>query len=76
MKKCDYSKLWMRIARQGIRDRDLARLAKISTATVSRMRKGRPISSSTIYQISAALDCPVDWIGGYEDPADRIQSTK
>ena len=56
----DYTRLWVILAEKGLKDRDLARLSGISVATVSRMRKGKPVSAVTLYQISRAVSCPMD----------------
>ena len=62
MVRFDYSKLWIRMAQRNMCDRDLARFAHISSATVSRMRAGKAIAASTIYKINHAMDCSSDWI--------------
>ncbi len=56
----DYTRLWIILAEKSMKDRDLARLSGVSVATISRMRKGKPISAVTLYQISCAVDCQMD----------------
>lgn len=75
MKYYDYSQLWMEMANRGMRDKDLAKIAKISIATVSRMRKGKPIAASTMYRICASVGCPVEWLIKSQDEITNTQQS-
>ena len=58
----DYSRLWTILDEKQMKDRDLARMAGVSVATISRMRKGNMISAATLYQISRVVGCTMDEI--------------
>ena len=56
----DYRKLWVKLAEQDLQDKDLARKAGISVATVSRMRKRSNISVPALYRISKVMGCHME----------------
>lgn len=56
----DYKKLWIKLVEQEMQDKDLARMAGISIATVSRMRKKNNISVPALYRISKVMGCPME----------------
>ena len=61
----DYAKLWSRMDKCGMSDRDLARLAGVSFMTISRMRKNKPVTSTTLFRIAHVMNCAVDEILEY-----------
>lgn len=48
-------RLHIEMARRGLRGSDLARIAKVSPATVSHALNGRPIATSTLHKLAIAL---------------------
>lgn len=43
------------MARRGMHGRDLARRARVSEATISALRRGRPVSARTLRKVAVAL---------------------
>ena len=48
-------RLHIEMARRGLRGSDLARIAKVSPATVSHAMNGRRIATSTLHKLAIAL---------------------
>ena len=48
-------RLHIEMARRGLRGSDLARIAKVSPATVSHALNGRRIATSTLHKLAIAL---------------------
>lgn len=55
-----YKKLWKLLIDRDMMKKDLAKEAKISTYTISKMSKGENVNVDTLAKICGALGCTMD----------------
>ena len=61
-----YIGLWKILLEKGLQKQDLVHKVGLSSATVAKMGKGKPVSSKVLEKISKFLDCSVNDIISYE----------
>lgn len=61
-----YIGLWKLLLEKGLQKQDLVDSAGLSSATVAKMGKGKPVSNKTLEKICAYLKCNVNDIISYE----------
>ena len=55
-----YKKLWKKLIDAELKKKDLARLAGISTSTITKMSKGENVTTEVLGKICKALNCNVE----------------
>ena len=55
-----YKKLWKILIDKDLKKKDLAKLADVSTYTITKMSKGENVTVETLGKICAALNCSID----------------
>ena len=55
-----YKKLWKKLIDAELKKKDLARLAGISTSTITKMSKGENVTTEVLGKICKALNCKVE----------------
>ena len=55
-----YSKLWKLLIDKEMKKKDLAKLAGLSTFTMTKLNKGENVNAETLAKICKALDCSFD----------------
>ncbi len=55
-----YKKLWKLLIDKDMLKKELAEKADISTFTISKMSKGKSVTTDTLVKICKALDCNLD----------------
>ena len=55
-----YKKLWKKLIDAELKKKDLARLAGISTSTITKMSKGENVTTEVLGKICKALHCNVE----------------
>ena len=55
-----YKKLWKLLIDKEMKKKDLARLAGLSTFTMTKLNKGENVNAETLAKICKALDCTFD----------------
>ena len=55
-----YKKLWKLLIDKDMLKKELAEKADISTFTISKMSKGKRVTTDTLVKICKALDCNLD----------------
>lgn len=55
-----YKKLWKKLIDVELKKKDLARLAGISTSTITKMSKGENVTTEVLGKICKALNCNVE----------------
>ena len=57
-----YKKLWKLLIDKEMKKKDLAKLAGLSTFTMTKLNKGENVNAETLAKICKALDCSFDEI--------------
>ncbi len=60
-----YDRLWQTLARKNISQYRLIKEYRISTGQLDRLRKGQNVSTYTLNQLCAILDCALEDIAEY-----------
>lgn len=55
-----YKKLWKLLIDKEMKKKDLAKLAGLSTFTMTKLNKGENVNAETLAKICKALDCSFD----------------
>ena len=55
-----YKKLWKLLIDKDMKKKDLAKLAGLSTFTMTKLNKGENVNAETLAKICKALDCSFD----------------
>ena len=55
-----YKKLWKLLIDHDMKKKDLAKAAKISNYTITKMNKGENVTVETLGKICSVLDCKID----------------
>lgn len=55
-----YKKLWKLLIDRDMKKKDLAKLAKVSSFTISKMSAGNNVTVEVLGKICLALDCKLD----------------
>ncbi len=61
-----YNGLWKLLIDKNLQKQDLVKKVGLSSATVAKMGKGKPVSSKVIDKLAKFLDCSVNEIIRYE----------
>ena len=61
----DYSPFWETLKRSGESTYSLIKKYNISSSTIDRLRKGKPVTTTTINDLCCALKCDVSGIMHY-----------
>lgn len=55
-----YKRLWKLLIDKDMKKKDLARLADLSTYTITKMSKGENVTTETLGKICRVLDCNIE----------------
>ena len=55
-----YKKLWKILIDKDMKKKDLAKLADVSTYTITKMNKGENVTTDTLGKICKVLECNID----------------
>lgn len=55
-----YKKLWKILIDRDMKKKDLAKLADVSTYTITKMSKGENVTTDTLGKICKVLECNID----------------
>ena len=55
-----YKKLWKILIDKDMKKKDLAKLADVSTYTITKMSKGKNVTTDTLGKICRVLECNVE----------------
>ena len=69
-----YAKLWKLLIDKKMIKKDLMEEASLTTTTIAKMGKGKPVSMETLGRICETLDCNVGDIVDYEPQANAMRS--
>ena len=58
--RAQYKKLWKILIDRDMNKQDLSRMANVSGATLTKLRKGENVNVDILIRICAALDCGLD----------------
>ena len=61
-----YIGLWKLLLEKGLQIQDLVEHAGLSSATVAKMGRGKPVSNKVLEKICKYLDCNINEIMSYE----------
>ena len=58
-KEISYRKLWKLLIDKDMKKKDLAAMAGISSATITKMKRGGSVNTEVLLKICIALDCDI-----------------
>lgn len=61
-----YIGLWKILIKKGLQKKDLVEYAGLSSATVAKMAKGKPVSNKVLEKLCTYLECSANDIISYE----------
>lgn len=61
-----YIGLWKILIKKGLQKKDLVEYAGLSSATVAKMEKGKPVSNKVLEKLCTYLECSANDIISYE----------
>lgn len=71
-----YKKLWKLLIDRGIKKKELAEMAEISTTSIAKLGKGGNVNSEVLLKICVALGCKLDDIVEIVEKEDEPQNKK
>lgn len=57
--RISYNKLWKLLIDKGMKKKDLKEMASLSSASVAKLGKNKPVAMDVLLRICTALDCDI-----------------
>lgn len=71
-----YKRLWKVLLDKDLKKKDLAEKANLSTYTINKLNRGKPVNTDTLEKIRTTLGCAFDEIMEVVPEKDKISNEK